>query len=264
MSAATAPRFARILDLHPDLGADLQENAFEELARVLTAPVVTVPEGRWRPRTLAGAEGVRGRPYAALIDTGVLVRDVLLGDRVSSTLYGPHDLVGLAEEDDTPLDVHSRWTAVTPVELLVLDDRFLGAVQRWPRIVARLMDAVAAQAGRACAQQAISQLPRVEDRIIALFWQLADRWGRVGRDGVSFDLPLTHRALGRLVGAQRSTVSLGLQSLAADGRLVRRRDGSWLLDPTRARVTNQRAAAGAPDEWASAEHGSASGRETDG
>jgi CRP/FNR family transcriptional regulator, cyclic AMP receptor protein len=264
MSTETAPRFARILDLHPALGADLDVDAFPDVARVLTAPVVTVAAGPWDPAALGVTDVVRGRPFAVLIDAGVLMRDMLLADRVSSTLYGPHDLLGLREQTEPSLEVTSRWTAVTPVELLVLDDRFLRAVQRWPRLVARLMDAVAAQAGRACAQQAISQLPRVEDRIVALFWQLADRWGRVGPDGVSLDLPLTHRAIGRLVGAQRSTVSLGLQVLAADGRLVRRTDGGWLLDPDLARVAKQRDAHGPPAHGAFAGHGPPIGRQTDG
>jgi CRP/FNR family cyclic AMP-dependent transcriptional regulator len=263
MSAETAPRFRRILDLQPQLAADLPENAFAELARVLTAPVVTVPQGPWEPARVATDEQVRGRPFAALIDSGVLMRDVQFGDRVSSILYGPHDLVGLNDQDDTPLDVTFRWTGVTPIELLVLDDRFLGGVQRYPRLVGRLMDAVAAQASRACAQQAISQLPRVEDRIVALFWQLANRWGRVRPEGVVFDLPLTHRALGRLVGAQRSTVSLGLQSLAADGRLVRRGDGSWILRPDFERVAKQPASAGGAPHGAFAGHGAAYGRQTD-
>jgi CRP-like cAMP-binding protein len=70
-------------------------------------------------------------------------------------------------------------------------------------------------------QAAISQLPRVELRVLALLWQLADRWGRVTPLGVEIDLELTHEALGRLIGAQRPTVSLALADLAEAGAVTR-------------------------------------------
>ena len=40
---------------------------------------------------------------------------------------------------------------------------------------------------------------------------------------------LTHEMLSQLVCAQRPTVTTSLQRLAADGRLRRRRDRTWLL-----------------------------------
>lgn len=47
-------------------------------------------------------------------------------------------------------------------------------------------------------------------------------------DGVYVDLDVSHRTLGAMVGAQRPTVTLALQELAAERRL-RRVDGGWLL-----------------------------------
>jgi hypothetical protein len=78
------------------------------------------------------------------------------------------------------------------------------------------------------ADQAISQRPRVEDRLVALFWHFADRWGRRRSADIAIDLPLTHEALGRLIGARRPTVSLGLRQLSDDG-LLRREGDSWVL-----------------------------------
>jgi hypothetical protein len=69
----------------------------------------------------------------------------------------------------------------------------------------------------------------VDRRLKALFWHLAERWGRVSGDGVIVPLALTHRILGQLVGARRPTVSTALSELAERGELVRRPDGSWLL-----------------------------------
>jgi hypothetical protein len=77
--------------------------------------------------------------------------------------------------------------------------------------------------------QAISQLTRVDRRLLTLFWHLAERWGRVGTDGVVVPLALTHRTLRQLVGARRPTVSSALRELREHDELVRGRDGSWLL-----------------------------------
>jgi hypothetical protein len=46
---------------------------------------------------------------------------------------------------------------------------------------------------------------------------------------VAVALPLSHSALGRLVGARRPTVSLALKELGAQGLVGRREDGAWLL-----------------------------------
>jgi len=51
----------------------------------------------------------------------------------------------------------------------------------------------------------------------------------VGPDGVIVGLKLSHRMLGALVGARRPTISTALAALAADGRVLRRADGFWLL-----------------------------------
>ena len=76
---------------------------------------------------------------------------------------------------------------------------------------------------------AIAGLPRVEDRVLALFWELADRWGVVRPEGVVIRLKLTHEFIGRLIAAKRPTVSLALMSLAEDGLVTRDGDGGWTL-----------------------------------
>jgi hypothetical protein len=91
-----------------------------------------------------------------------------------------------------------------------------------------VFDTAKSQLGRQSADQAIAQLPRVEDRLLALFWHLADRWGRRHRDDIAIGLPLTHEALGRLIGARRPTVSLGLRALAEEGALHREGE-QWVL-----------------------------------
>ena len=74
---------------------------------------------------------------------------------------------------------------------------------RYPEITAALFDRLTERSLRLATTQAISQLTRVDRRLKALFWHLAERWGRVSGDGVIVPLALTHRILGQLVGARR-------------------------------------------------------------
>jgi CRP-like cAMP-binding protein len=68
-------------------------------------------------------------------------------------------------------------------------------------------------------------------RLTLLLWHLAGRWGRVEPGGIRLALPLTHRLLGRLVGAERPSVSHALTRLAHSG-LVTSRDGALHLHGT--------------------------------
>jgi CRP/FNR family transcriptional regulator, cyclic AMP receptor protein len=77
--------------------------------------------------------------------------------------------------------------------------------------------------------KAIASLNSVESRLLALFWHLAEDWGRQTTDGVLVPLRLSHRLIGELVGARRPTVSTAPAKLAREGRLTRRDDASWLL-----------------------------------
>ena len=81
--------------------------------------------------------------------------------------------------------------------------------------MACLLDRLSERSERLAITQAISQLRRVDRRLLTLFWHLAERWGRVGTDGVVVPLALTHRMLGQLVGARRPTVSSALRELAS-------------------------------------------------
>src|SRR3712207_8387237 len=60
-----------------------------------------------------------------------------------------------------------------------------------------LIDRLTERAQRLAMTQAISQLNGVERRLLALFWHLSERWGRVIRDGISVPVPLPHRVIAR-------------------------------------------------------------------
>lgn len=95
---------------------------------------------------------------------------------------------------------------------------------------------MADQRQAAAAHMAMLHLPRVDERILALFEHLAERWGFVTPEGIAVRLRLPHALIGQLVGSRRPTVTLALMELAAQGALEHRDDRTWLLTPTRPAV----------------------------
>jgi len=104
----------------------------------------------------------------------------------------------------------------------------LAAAYRWPRLILGLYASIGSQLQRLTVQLVICQLPRVEDRVLAVLWLLAESWGHVTPAGVRLPLALTHETLGALIGARRPTVTLALRKLTDDGTLVPQ-DSGWLL-----------------------------------
>ncbi len=122
-----------------------------------------------------------------------------------------------------------RWTVLEPVRAAAIDDDLLHGTLRWPALAAALFERASSQAARSSARCAISQLPRVEERVEALLWFLAERFGQVAPDGVVLPLRLKHETIGQMIGAKRPTVSLALKVLEQEGAVERREDGAWLL-----------------------------------
>jgi CRP/FNR family cyclic AMP-dependent transcriptional regulator len=195
--------------------------------RVVVVAGRELEAGQWSPDTLVGASPP---PFAALLVRGILTHDVILGGRVSANLLGPGDLFRPWRSADTCLPCDARWTATGGAAVALLDERFVAATRRWPGLSAVVHERLAAQLENARLHTAIAGLPRVEERVLALFWHLADRWGIVRPDGVLVELALTHALIGHLVAAQRPTVSLALQALGDAGLVKREPTGAWLLD----------------------------------
>jgi CRP/FNR family transcriptional regulator, cyclic AMP receptor protein len=219
-------RAARLLDLDPDLGLLLSASAAEEARRHAVVPAVELASGLLDVRALV-ARGLR--PFGTLVADGLLVRDVVLGQTVASELLGPGDVVALDSDDPALVPMTVRWAVAETATIALLDDRLLPALRAWPELGRALLQRSMQRAARVEAQRAISQLARVEDRLVALFGMLADRFARMTPAGLVISVSLTHAMLGRLVEARRPTVSLALKALAEDGSVVRREDGSWLL-----------------------------------
>jgi CRP/FNR family transcriptional regulator, cyclic AMP receptor protein len=231
----------RLLEADPELGALLTGTRRVEAERDLVVRTHRLSVGPWDVSRMAGASGDH---VGLLVIDGVISRELVVADHVSAELLGPGDLVrpwqGAAGAGLLP--VHAVWSVLSTVTLAVLDRRFAAEAARYPEITAALFDRLGERSLRLATTQAISQLTRVDRRLKALFWHLAERWGRVSGDGVVVPLALTHRILGQLVGARRPTVSTALSELAEREELTRRADGSWLLrgDPPDAQSFSRR------------------------
>jgi CRP/FNR family cyclic AMP-dependent transcriptional regulator len=213
----------------PDLLGRLDgEQAAAVRARVIAALAILRPGEceRWGP------SGDSRSHIGVLVLDGLLTRNTSLVGRTTMELVGARDMVRPWDDDseDTSVPQKVTWTVHLPTRVALLDERFAERVAPWPEITRTLLSRSVAQARRRSHHLAILENPRVDTRLLLLFWHLADTWGTVGPDGVSVPLPLTHKTLGRLIRAQRPSVTASLHELAARGLLTRRpSDGAWLL-----------------------------------
>jgi CRP/FNR family transcriptional regulator, cyclic AMP receptor protein len=222
----------RLLEHLPDLAADLDSAQTASASRALTVPAIELGPGRCELAACSTVPPIAGRPFGLLVTEGLLAREVRLGERTSTSLYGPGDILDLRSDEGSSLATGARLVCPDLAVVAVFDDRVLVAMREWPRMIARLFALTMRQLERADINAAIGRLERVEDRLLGLFWLLADRWGRRGPDGIAINQPLTHEAIGRLIGARRPTVSLGLRALYDAGSLQRGPEGAWLLAPS--------------------------------
>jgi CRP-like cAMP-binding protein len=222
-------RLIALLDADPGLGQLLPPDRRGEARAGLLARVALLPVGEWDTRRLE--DGVRAGHLGLLMLSGVVAHETVLGGEVSTELLGPGDVLR-PWALDAPASLVPRavrWNVLSEVRAAVLDREAAARIAAWPEVNAVLVDRLAERAQRLTTTQAISQLTRVDRRVLALFWHLAERWGRVTPEGVLVPLTLSHRMLGQLVGARRPTVSTAVRLLADQDALSRRIDGTWVL-----------------------------------
>jgi CRP/FNR family transcriptional regulator, cyclic AMP receptor protein len=220
--------FVRVLEEDPELASGLDPTSVQLATRHAIAAVEVVPAGVWQPTR--PADGGNGHLGLLVLD-GLLMRDVRFAHATCTELIGRGDLLRPWDWERDVLTIRPEvaWTALQPVRLAVLDRRITAIMGRWPELVSAVVARAVRRSFELATNQATSHLTRVDARLELLFWGLADRWGRVGPDGVVLELPLTHQVLGRLVGAQRPSVTTALSDLARRGIVERRDDGAWIL-----------------------------------
>jgi CRP/FNR family cyclic AMP-dependent transcriptional regulator len=216
-----------LLDVEPELGEGLNPHERAAAARVLAVPSHVLEPGPWDPHEELG--DIYPVVGILLVD-GMVTRDLLFAGRTTTELLGAGDILRPWDDDVAfdALPVAASWHVHTPARVAILDTRVAIAAGRWPSIATALHARHVRRARSLAFQRAIAQLPRVDDRMLVLLWSLAERWGRVSREGVRVPIALPHRALATLVGARRPSVTTALTGLARDG-LVERTDDGWLL-----------------------------------
>ena len=224
--SAPAVSLATVL---PDILARVPAGDRELAGRALRVPLVSA-----RDEDLAEVIGTQvPGAFDFLVVDGVVIKQTVLHRRAALELLGVGDVLAPPLTATRQIESRSlsRYLAHGPVSLAALETHFRLAVRRWPDIADYLHDRLGQQTHRASMHLAMLHLPRVEDRITALFADLAERFGRISGDGILVDLPLTHELIGGLVGSRRPTVTLALQKLSTDGTLQSHERNRWILAP---------------------------------
>ena len=214
-----------VFDMDPEL-AELVPSG--ELGAARSAALVAVRElatGRWEP------EGERVPAGGFLVLQGCLSREMsVLGETTAVDFLAHGDVLHPAAEPAMiSVPAGASWSVLEPTRLALLDAAFLISVQSWPHVTASLLRRQERRCNWLAHMLAISHLPRVETRILVLFWLFADRWGHRTAGGVSVPIPLTHLSIARLIGSQRPTVTTALNHLIDAGHLAHGGNGRWTL-----------------------------------
>jgi CRP-like cAMP-binding protein len=213
----------RLFEAEPDLIRFLNAEDSEQ-ARETQLPVHSLGKGTADIRSLFEQSGA----FGAFVLEGMLLQSLRLGNHAGLRLLGPGDVLSLTQAPRSILVVESTCRATVPTRLALLEREMLLAFRRWPQIAAGLHSHTGEQSERLVTQLMICQLPRVDERLLALMWLLAESWGQVTPAGTLLPIALTHAALGGLIGARRPTVTLALGNLTAAG-VIRRQPRGWLL-----------------------------------
>jgi CRP-like cAMP-binding protein len=226
------PRGVRLLIADPELGEGIRA---EELELAQRALAVLLLEGVPGDEAALEQRMESPPPLGLLVLEGLIIRETEVAGQGAAELLGAGDVLVPGNRpvaDLMPGGESVDWRLLTPIRLAVLDAAFLQKAARWPQVGWHLTRRTLNRGQASAVQLAICSRPRIEDRLQLLMWHLARRWGRVTRDGVRLDLPLTHAVLGKLVGAHRPSVTTALGSLGDRGVVVRDGDG-WVLREAR-------------------------------
>jgi predicted transcriptional regulator len=230
-SEARASRVS-VLQADRDLAAAVPASDLPRVQRALWTAAISFQAG---PVDLALAP-LPPTAFALLVVKGVLTRQTRLSDRPMIELLLTGDILLPWHPSPTAPLTETRLIALDEVRVAVLDHRFMKAAAIWPALMITVQQRLNDQQHRLATHGAICQLPRVEQRVMAIMWLLAARTGTVTPRGTEVAVTLTHEALAQLTGSRRPTVSLAIKRLRQRGYLERRDNGAWLLPQVPARL----------------------------
>lgn len=237
-----------IIDADADLADLLGEAERERARREALTRIRRVPVGEWMAAEAVEPD-IHHRGF--LIVEGLITREVEVLGRRAVELLGPGDVLRPwrwdADGAGSHVNAEVAWKVLENTRLAVLDHGLVLRISPWPQLGLELFARGTRRAHSLAVVLAITHHQRVDDRLMLTLWHLADRWGRVGADGVILPMPLPHQRLADLVGAHRPSVTTATGALTKAGLLRRREDGSWLLlGPPPDELPNHRLAAVLP------------------
>ena len=214
----------RLLEADPDLARNLPPDSLRTLRPTLVADVLELPVGEWKPSHSEPHKGHLGY----LLLSGLILRHTRINGSRSGELISRGDLLRPWIED--PISFSTvEWRVMEPVRLAVLDPRVGIKICTRPELSAALLDRLTLRARSLAIHAATENMRGLDDRLLVLFWHLAERWGRREQGAVVVPIRLTHETLSLLVGARRPSVTTALGTLAGRGDLERRENGEWVL-----------------------------------
>ncbi|MGH2980710.1 MAG: helix-turn-helix domain-containing protein [Solirubrobacterales bacterium] len=214
----------RILEVDPDLGARLDPSTRERATAELQAQVSALEPGEWEPSRSPSQAADLG----LLMLSGLMSRHLDVAEARSVELLSAGDLLRPWQEDAVSF-VRADWQVLERVEIALLSEDFALRAGRYPALFEALIDRAMRRSRSLAVHSAIDNIVGLETSLELLFWQLAERWGRVEQGGVVIHMRLTHQMLADLVGARRPSVTSALRELAQAGTLTSISDGGWRL-----------------------------------
>ena len=146
--------------------------------------------------------------FGAIGLEALLVPALQIGAVSTLRLIGPASVVPPSHAERPTPFTGARLLAPVATRLVLLGAELLVGARRWPSPASSLHGRMLEDPEALVWQLAICQLPRVEDRVMAVMRLLPEAWGRVTPAGIRLPLSLPTRCLGGLVGARRPTVTL--------------------------------------------------------
>jgi CRP-like cAMP-binding protein len=229
MTGVAITELVRLLDADPDLGDGLDDDRRAIARRHLVAEVIALTPKQ--PLCDAVSPGDRDGLLGLLILDGLVLRHLVIVGESGVELLGAGDLIRpwQVDADFASLPAEARWTVCVPSRLAVISEEVQAGLARFPAVFRNLVSRLEQRANTLALQLALAQVPRLEARLLALLWHLADRFGRVETTGVVVPVRLSHGTLAQLVYARRPSVSTALGRLAERGLLTRHGDGRITL-----------------------------------
>ena len=187
-----------------------------------TLPEIEIETGPWHLPE-GGSDEI-----GYIVLSGMLLRRVRVAGGRSVELLGAGDLL-LPWREERASFSHPEWEVVDRGRLAVLDLRPSSPLSHSPAAVSAIAARAVDRSRGLALQSAIMSIVGIEERLLALLWALAERWGDVVAAGVEIRVNVPQSVLAEMIGARRPTVSLALSSLGDAGQLIAPEPGRWIL-----------------------------------